>query len=379
MGFDIPFIRPVFPSSEELAADVAKIVHSNWFTNFGPKEQQFRVGIADYLGGDLEVVTFTNATIALVASLSQLLESRAPGGLVIVPSFTFAAGPQAIRWAGHHPLFIDIDGESLQPSLQAAQAACDEHGPKIVGILLCNTFGIGGEAVRSWEELATRHGIPLIIDSAAGFGSMYPDGSRVGTRGDCEIFSFHATKPFAIGEGGAVVTRDGRIAEVLRSFSNFGFEGGDGAVRAGLNGKLQEINAAIGLRQLLTIDDVVRERRQVLERYARIFVAADAGSTVPFAENSSVCFAPVMLHDAASRNPLLDALRTAGIEARVYYAPPVHQHPTFADDLRVGRLEVTEAVSTRILCLPVFQGMPESTFQVVQALVEEHCGRKAIV
>jgi len=371
--FDVPFIRPVFPSSEVLAADVTEIVQSNWFTNFGPKEQRFRTGVANYLGSDLEVVTFNNATTALVAALSQLLEARPAGGLVIVPSFTFAAGPQAIRWSGHHPLFIDIDEESLQPSLQAAHTAWDQYGTRIVGILLCNTFGIGSEDVDGWETFAADRDLPLIIDSAAGFGSVYPDGTSVGTRGDCEIFSFHATKPFAIGEGGAVATRDTGVAESLRSFSNFGFEGADGSVRAGLNGKLQEINAAIGLRQLLTIDDVVRERRQVLGRYADIFADADSGRIVRNAENSSVCFAPVLLNDSITRDPLLDGLRDSGIEARVYYGPPVHRHPTFKRDLRVGRLESTEVVSTRILCLPVFQGMAETVFQRVEALVDEHC------
>lgn len=373
MAFDVPFIRPIFPAAEDLAADVTEIVRSNWFTNFGPKEQRFRAGIADYLGSDLEVVTFNNATTALVASLSQLLKDEPPGGLVIVPSFTFAAGPQAIRWAGHHPLFIDIDESSLQPSLGAARAAWDRYGKKIVGVLLCNTFGIGGELIDEWETFAAERGVPLIIDSAAGFGSLYPDGTNVGTRGDCEIFSFHATKPFAIGEGGAVVTRDVRLAEVLRSFSNFGFEAADGAVRAGLNGKLQEINAAIGVRQLLTIDDVIRERRQVLQRYGEIFSYADAGEIVRNADKSSVCFAPVILRDAESRDPLLSGLRAAGIEARVYYAPPVHRHASFEHDLCTGRLELTEAVSTRILCLPVLQGMPESVFDRVVTLVDQHC------
>lgn len=379
MSFEIPFIRPIFPNSTVLAADVAEIVDSNWFTNFGPKERQFRKEVAGYLGGAHEVVTFSNATIALVGALSVFLGDRAPAGYVIVPSFTFAAGPQAIRWVGRQPLFIDIDEESLQPSLHAAEQACEQFGDQIAGILFCNTFGIGADDVHLWEELAARHAIPLVIDSAAGFGSHYPDGEKVGLRGDCEVFSFHATKPFAIGEGGAVVTRHPWAAQSLHSFSNFGFEGDAGAVREGLNGKLQEINAVIGLRQLGTIDDVVRERRDVLRRYRDILEPTARVAVVRNAANSSVCFAPVLVDRVEDRDGLLADLRDAGIEARVYYGPPVHRHPAFAGATRIGELDATDSVSGRILCLPVFQGVPDSAFETVRILAQKWLQKEAKV
>lgn len=196
-------------------------------------------------------------------------------------------------------------------------------------------------------------------------------------RGDCEVFSFHATKPFAIGEGGAVVTRHAWAAQALRSFSNFGFEGEAGAVREGLNGKLQEINAVIGLRQLDTIDEVVRERRDVLRRYREVLEPTGRVAVVRNAANSSVCFAPVLIDRTEDRDGLLAGLREAGIEARTYYAPAVHRHPAFASAARIGELEITESVNGRILCLPVFQGMPSSAFDTVRTLAEKWLQKEA--
>lgn len=374
MPFEVPFIRPVFPSAEAIASDVADIVGANWYTNFGPKEQEFREALIGYLGEGVEVATFCNATIALVGALSVVLDSSPKGGGILIPSFTFAAGPLAIQSVGREPVFVDIDERTLQPSLESAMRASRNFSGRIDAIVFCNSFGIGAEGVDDWERFAAELGVPLVIDSAAGFGSKYPDGSKVGMRGDCEVFSFHATKPFAIGEGGAVVARDSNLISAVRSFSNFGF-GEGGAVRPGLNGKLQEINAAIGIRQLTTLDSVVAERRMILERYRSIFEPVKGAALIPHADKSSVCFCSVVFGSESVREEFRAELVASGIEARVYYAPPVHLQPQFSNVAKVVDLGVTEAVSRQILALPVFQGMLESTFATVQSVVQDHLER----
>ncbi len=363
MPFDIPFIKPVMPPPEEVAADVSQIVSSNWYTNFGPFERRFREQIAAYVG-EVSAATFSNATIGLQAALTVMLAGK-PAGLVIVPSFTFAAGPHAIRSAGHQPLFIDIDPATLQPSAAHARSALNDYGDQVSAILLCNTFGIG-TSVAEWEAMAQDAGIPLIIDSAAGFGSRYPDGHRLGARGDCEVFSFHATKPFAIGEGGALFSRDAEIATRAREFSNFGFSGLQGATAAGTNGKLQEINAAIGIRQLSRFDAVIESRRGVLESYRQVLESTGAGGLVPNADQSSVCFASVVFVDRDTRDHVVTSLRDQGIEARVYYAPPVHEQPTFADAAIAGDLHGTALISSRIACLPVYEDLPARALSALE-------------
>ena len=366
MPFDIPFIRPRFPDSAIIGHDFDEIVASNWYTNFGPRERRFSAAIADYVGEGFHAVTFSNATLGLMAVLQATLGRGDGTRYVLVPSFTFAAGPEAIEWADFRPLFIDVDPESLQPSLHDARAAVAAH--EVVGILLCNTFGIGNPAIAEWEAFADEHGLPLVVDSAAGFGSRYPRGDRVGTAGIAEVFSFHATKPFAIGEGGAVVTRDEALAAELASFQNFGFREGRGAFSLGLNGKLQEINAAIGLRQLEQFDDALGRRQGVLESYRSKL--AHLPIRFPTAiELSSVCFATVLLEDKAARDGALERLTAASVEARTYYSPAVHRHPYFASAARANDLTVTDVVIDTVLSLPVYEIMDTATIDRIVAAI----------
>lgn len=364
MKFDVPFIRPVFPHPEEVSRDLQDIIEANWFTNFGPKEREFVRGIEAYLGDGLHAVTFSNATLALMAAIKVLLPAGVNERFVLVPSFTFAAGPAAIEWADYRPLFIDVESETLQPSLASARAALATYGRRISGILLCNTFGIGNPSIGEWELLAQENDLPLIIDSAAGFGSLYASGAKVGQAGLCEIFSFHATKPFAIGEGGAVVCHDAEVAIRLKAFTNFGFTAGQGATSLGLNAKLQEINAAIGLRQLTNFDEALEQRRKTLRRMRE----AISGDTYRFPdglEQSSVCFASTLLPDRETRDLVLGRLREHSIEARSYYSPAVHTQPHFADAARADSLVNTSVALGKVLSIPIHQSMAEASFQAI--------------
>lgn len=365
MSFDVPFILPVLPDSARLVEDYEDIISSNWFTNFGPKERAFSAAVAGRIGTS-GAVTFTNATIALMGLIRGALGPGERASHILVPSFTFAAGPAAIEWAGFTPLFVDIEPEGLQPDIDQAYTALDRRDD-IAAILLCNTFGIGNSAIARWEALAEQHGIPLLIDSAAGFGSDYADGSPVGTAGLAEVFSFHATKPFAIGEGGAVTTDDPRLASTMTSFQNFAFEPGIGATALGLNGKLAEIPAAIGLRQLERFDAALHSRREVLARYRAGI--GDGWGFPDGIERSSVCFATIIAPDRSRRDTALSSLVAAGVEARAYYAPVVHRQPMFSDAPRAGTLAVTEAMADRVVSVPVHESMaPAAIGRVLDVL-----------
>lgn len=366
----IPFISPVFPAPDDIAADFARIIESNWYTNFGPFERRFRERIEKWVGRDAHAATFTNATVALMSAAVEVFGKGNGSQIVLTPSFTFAAGAEAIEWAGHKATFIDIDEASLQPGIAGARDAFERYGTRVAGVLLCNSFGIANAQIDRWESLCREYSVPLLVDSAAGFGSTYSDGTPLGLRGSAEIFSFHATKPMAIGEGGAVLTRDPELAARLRSAQNFGFEEMRGAQRLGLNGKLQEINAAIGLRQLDSLGDALENRRAVLERYRRAL--EPAGWTLPTGiADSSVCFATIIAPDDATRDRASSALAAQRIEARQYYSPPVHEQAYFADRLRIGDLAVTRSTVRRVLSLPVHQTMSEqSTDAVVTAILQ---------
>lgn len=372
MPAEIPFIRPSFPVPAELAEDFEAIVLANWYTNFGPKEREFARALGDYLGRDLLVATLANGTVALIAALEVSLGPGMRDRYLLMPSFTFVAVAQAAQWTGYRPWFIDIDPETWQPSIASARAVLEASRQQVAGILLPNVFGVGNPDIEAWEKLAAEWELPLVIDSAAGFGSAYSDGTRVGGRGTCEIFSFHATKPFAVGEGGALVSRNPELIERTYRFQNFGFEASRECTQLGMNGKLQEISAAIGLRQLVGLDRRLASRRKVFDCYR----AELSGFGVQFqrnAEASSLCFVSACCATADQKAAVLTSLYEHAVQARDYYNPPLHRQRYFVSDseLRSADLSATEDICSRIVSLPVHDDMaPDDVARVIAAVQE---------
>ncbi|BBX74731.1 hypothetical protein MSHI_26370 [Mycobacterium shinjukuense] len=370
---EIPFIRPSFPGPDELAADFAEIAHANWYTNFGPKERQFARALGDYLGSDLHVATVASGTMALIAALHATVGPGTRDRYLLMPSFTFVGVAQAALWTGYRPWFIDIDADTWQPCVHSARAVLERFRHRIAGILLANVFGVGNPQIDAWEDLAAEWELPIVLDSAAGFGSTYADGVRVGARGACEIFSLHATKPFAVGEGGVLVSRDPRLVQRVYAFQNFGFTGSRKSTQLGMNGKLQEISAAIGLRQLVGLDRRLASRRRVLECYR----AGLAGASLRFqrnAEVSSLCFASACCASVDHKTAVLASLRRHAVQARDYYNPAQHLHPYFvrnAELVRATELSVTANVCSRIVSLPVHDDMTADDVDRVVAAVQE--------
>lgn len=369
---EIPFIRPTFPGPAELAEDFEEIVDANWYTNFGPKERQFARALGEYLGQDLHVATLANGTLALLAAIDATFGPGTRDSYLLMPSFTFISVAQSALWTGYRPWFIDIDPDTWQPSAASARAVLERSRDRVAGILLANTFGVGNPQIGAWEDLAAEWELPIVVDSAAGFGSMYADGERLGGRGACEIFSFHATKPFAVGEGGALVSRDPLLVEQANQFQNFGFSASRESTLLGMNGKLQEINAAIGLRQLVGLDRRLKSRRNVLECYRAELT--DLGLRFqPNADAASLCFASTCCSSADHRAAVLASLSEHLVQARDYYNPPLHLQPYFKENPQLGSadLPVTEDICSRIVSLPVHDDMaPDNVSRVIAAVRE---------
>lgn len=370
---EIPFIRPSFPGPAELAEDFRRIAHTNWYTNFGPKERQFAHALGEYLGSELHVATLANGTMALIAAIHVTFGAGDRDRYVLMPSFTFVGVAQAALWNGYRPWLIDIDPGSWQPCVESARTVLERSRDRIAGIVLTNAFGVGNPQIGDWEQLAAEWELPLVIDSAAGFGSTYPDGDRVGGRGRCEIFSLHATKPFAVGEGGALVSRDPHLVEQTYRFANFGLGSSREAGHFGMNAKLQEINAAIGLRQLAGLDDRLESRRAVLGSY-RAGLAEEGLRFQPNADASALCFASACCTTPDHKTAVLASLHQNAVRARDYYNPPQHRHPYFVVNdelLKTADLPVTEDICSRIVSLPVHDHMASGDVARVVAAVQE--------
>ncbi|HEX4774490.1 MAG TPA: DegT/DnrJ/EryC1/StrS family aminotransferase [Candidatus Saccharimonadales bacterium] len=362
----IPFIKPEFPSVKEIAQDLEVIYENNYYSNNGPIYYKFVDAMEAYLGQGLHVVALNNATTAIMLAMKACFKTHKK--YVALPSFTFPAGPLAAQWCGYEPLFFDIDENSLQPSLSSFKELYETYGHDIAGVLLVNEFGIGNAQIQDWDALSKELGIPMVIDSAPGIGSTYPDGELLGGHGLCEVFSMHATKPFGVGEGGLITTKDKNLAERLESLKNFGFDAQKLTDKEGLNGKITELDCAIGLRIIQNYESVLDRRRHVQAIYERLLIDS-AVRFLPFAQKASIQFATILV-DAEIRNEILAKLAAEKIDARTYYAPPLHHHMLFKVSAR-GSLTNTEKISEQVISLPVHNDMTSDTVGRICNVIKE--------
>jgi dTDP-4-amino-4,6-dideoxygalactose transaminase len=236
------FVRPTVPAPAEWLPYLEPAYELAQFSNFGPAATQLEARLTEaYAAPDRQAVLVANATVGLTASLLAL-GLRGP---VIVPAFTFPATAQALIAAGCTPVFGDIDPETWELSPDEIRRIAREQS--VVAVLHVRVYGLCRSLLEI--EAATRAiGVPLVIDSAAALGGQASDSMPIGQSGDVEVFSMHATKVFGIGEGG-VVLAEPELAARIRRCLNFGLDGGH-VTSLGINGKLSELHAAVGLAVL---------------------------------------------------------------------------------------------------------------------------------
>lgn len=345
----IPFLSPTVPPVEDLVADYREIVASGVFSNGGRMDRQLVAAVEAWVGGGVYATTMCNCTAGIELAVRA---SFLPRPKALVAAFTFAAGPMTLVSAGYEPVLMDVSSESWQPSIEHARKLLEEHPGKFGGILLTATFGVAIERVAEWEDLAALHGLPLVIDSAAGFGAEYPWGERLGARGTCEVFSVHATKMVAAGEGGLITSRDPDLIAKLNQAKNFGFGSERAAVRWGTNAKLSELTGALALRQLDVLPERLIARRRVLRDYETAL--SPLGITFqPGAMLSAPAFVSALMPTATSRELAVAALGEEMIECRTYYSPPIHRQPFFAEYAGTAVLAVTDDLCARMISLPM--------------------------
>lgn len=346
----IPFLTPRLPEPTLVARDYAEIFEAGVFTNNGPFDRRFAEDLSRRIGSGTAVTVTANATTSIQLASRTLFHPNRE--FVLVASFTAPAGPLALRWSGYEPLLIDIEASSWQPDVEMAEAALESGSDHIAGILLTNTFGTANSSIERWEHLAERFGMALVIDSAPGFGSRYPWGEVLGARGTCEIFSFHATKTLAIGEGGAIASRDHGLIDEFDHLKNFGFDQERRSHGLGLNAKLPELSSAMGLRQLEQFALRTDKRREVLGWYLADLkpMGLDFQDGV---ELSTPPFLSVALPRAVQREAVGCALTRAQIGWRAYFNRPIHLQPAFAGARKASELPQTQALAERIISLPL--------------------------
>ena len=353
----IRFQRPSLPPTEEIDRYLELAREERWFSNDGPCCRLLRERLGERAGA--YCVPVASGTLGLMAALAAVLEPLRAGSCsaIAMPAFTFAASAQAALWAGLEPRLLDISADHWHLDEQLLERAIADGEPA-EAVLAVSAFGTPPPAAtRSrWEAVCREAGLPLIVDSAAGFGAVAEDGVPIGRQGDVEVVSFHATKPFAIGEGGAVFTRDRELYERIARIVNFGFRPDHSVGSAfGLNAKMSELHAATALAVLDGIDEVL-ERRRVSAAAIRS-QAGDALAWQEGSERSTWQFVPVAAPGPEERRAI--AARADGrVETRVYYEPLDRLMP--GQTTAPGDLIRTAELHERIICLPMANDLTEA-------------------
>ena len=350
--------RPNIGNREALLARINDMLDRRWLSNNGPLVQEFEKYISDFLGVK-HVVAMCNATVALeIASRALNLH-----GEVIVPSYTFIATAHALQWQEITPVFCDID-----PSTHNIDPAKIERliTPRTTGIIGVHVWGRGCDAT-AIEEIAERRNLKVMYDSSHGFACS-KGGQMLGNFGECEVFSFHATKFLNCFEGGAVVTNNDDLAEKMRLMRNFGFQGFDNVIYLGVNGKMSEVHAAMGLTNLEAVEDIIAVNRRNYETY-RAGLADVPGIAVidydPAERNNSQYVVIEVDPEVCPRNrdEIVEALHAENIIARKYFWPGCHKmEPYRSLQPNAGLLlPETERIAARVIVLPTGQTVDEET------------------
>jgi len=368
------FAKPIPVGFPIVEADTRQRFHAlmdeafdrNYLTNDGPLLQRLESEIAS-LHGVAHCAIVCNATIAQMLSLQALgLE-----GEVILPSFTFIATAHACLWQNLTPVFCDITEDTLTIDPDQVETLITPRTRAVIGVHL---FGNPCQ-VEKLETVCKKHGLSLIFDASHAFGCSYGERS-IGGFGDLEFLSFHATKFFSSFEGGAVLTNHADIDQKIRWNRNFGFEGYDNVQHLGINGKMSEAAAAMGLASLPAVPRRMANCQRVYRGYCERLSAIPGVSMVPVGEQgkSNYHYIVLIVDEAeygVSRDTLVSVLWKENVLARKYFYPGCHQMPFYRRRYpqRTWRLPVTERVSQQVLCLPSNLPHPEEDMDIIADII----------
>ncbi|MGU3480081.1 DegT/DnrJ/EryC1/StrS family aminotransferase [Methylobacterium sp. D48H] len=366
--------RPMLPELAVFAKHLEAIWQSAVLSNGGPQHVELEKRLHAHLG-DGHIALFNNGTNALMTAVKALDLS----GEVITTPFTFAATPHVLAWHGIRPVFADIEEHSMTLDPARIEAAITD---RTTGILAVHVYGNPCD-VEAIERIARKHRLKVLYDGAHAFGTRV-NGQPIASYGDATMFSFHATKLFHTAEGGAVVTNDGEIKRRLELLKNFGIADEMTVKAIGINSKMNEIQAAIGL---CLVDEIVIEKakRLALAETYRDHLGGIPGVTtsrVLDLETDSLQYYCLRIDQSlaeVSRDYVYDELKKFNVFARRYFYPLCSQYEPYRDftDSRSDNLPVAHRVGDQVLCLPFYGHLGTANAQRICAIIRHIVAERA--
>lgn len=352
----IPVTKTYFPGIEKYQTQIARVWESGWLTNRGQLCKELEGGIQSKLMSP-PLVLMNNGTIPLQIALKLL----GNGGEIITTPFSYVATVSSIVWEGCTPVFVDIHPETLTINPDLIEAAI---GPKTTCILATHVFGNICH-VEQIEYIAKKYNLKVIYDAAHCFGVRY-NGKSIFEFGDIATCSFHATKIFHCGEGGALFSRDEDL--LLRAFRmhNFGHVTPESFEEVGINGKISELNAAMGICVLNDMNEILSARLNVVDFY-RNNLSFKGYRTQHLQDGLdwNASYFPIWFDTKSQMEAVLSKLQQASIFPRRYFYPSLNQLPYVNGE----SCPVSEDISEKILCLPLYVGLSADDLNLISEII----------
>jgi len=341
--------KPFLPPLEEFIPYLEKIWATKKLTNNGPFHRQLEGALCEFLGVK-HIALFTNGTLALVTALQAL---RITGEVITTP-FSFVATAHSLLWNGIKPVFADIDPNTLNLDPERIEAAITPHTTAIMPV---HCYGRPCD-VDKIQHIADNYNLQVIYDAAHAFGVRCHAGSVL-TYGDLSVLSFHATKVFTTFEGGAIVCPDAKTKQRIDHLKNFGIVDEVTVVAPGINGKMSELNAALGLLQLKYFHQAIAQRKKIDAGYRELLRAVRGIRCIPGAGeySSNYAYFPILVESdyPVTRDALYEEFKNHNIHARRYFYPLISDFPMYRGfpSAHGDNLPIATRIARQVLCLPI--------------------------
>ncbi|MBV8666546.1 MAG: DegT/DnrJ/EryC1/StrS family aminotransferase [Burkholderiaceae bacterium] len=357
--------QPDLPPLDDFLPYLEKIWDSRILTNAGPFHGELEEAMCKYLGVK-HLALFSNGTLALITALQAL---RVTGEVITTP-YSFVATAHSLLWNGIKPVFVDIDPRTFNLDPGQIEAAIT---PQTTAIMPVHCYGQPCD-VDAIQNIADIYNLKVIYDAAHAFGVKDKGGSIV-RHGDLSVLSFHATKVFNTFEGGAIVCPDAKTKHRIDQLKNFGYVDEVTVAAPGINGKMSEFNAALGLLQLQRVDLALARRREIGALYVDLLNAVPGIRCVLPRDEQSLNYSyfPILVEEQypLSRDALYEWLREQGVWVRRYFYPLISDFPMYRGlaSARRDNLPVAAAIAIKVLCLPIYPNLEDDLVRDIVTLI----------